>query len=46
MTGYKLATKSCKDPELTRKVYHEPIMEWMCQRLPVLRKLPFVQDEH
>lgn len=42
LTSYKLAAKSCADKDLLRKVYREPVMEYFAEKLPILRKLPFV----
>jgi len=43
MLNYKQATENCSDIDLIRKVYHVPGTEWMVNKAPWLRKLPFIQ---
>lgn len=44
MTSYKIATEESVDTALARKIYHEPLMEMLAKRFPLLRKLPFVNQ--
>ncbi|XP_063682266.1 solute carrier family 23 member 1-like [Bolinopsis microptera] len=44
ITGYRLASEDCTDKELLEKIYREPVMEYFANKLPILRKLPFVPE--